>query len=303
MKNGSPSKRFTNGKSVGLIGVGLLGSALANRLMNDGISIHGFDTDEDQLKALSQRGGIACDGAAEVAQNCDVLFLSLPSSDVVFSLVQQLRANFKPSQIVVDTTTGEPEQMVAVGQMLAELGVSYLEATVAGSSAQVTAGKVALFVGGDVAVLESVKPLLTAITSKHFHLGSVGTASRFKLVHNLVLGLHRAVLAEGLVFAESLGFDLDVALEILQQTPAASRVMETKGKRMVERDYGLQARLSQHLKDVRLILAEAERAEAHTPLSRIHKALLEQAEELGFSDADNSAVMEAFRHPNNMEDV
>ena len=142
-----------------------------------------------------------------------------------------------------------------------------------------------------------LKPLLAAITSKHFHLGPVGTASRFKLVHNLVLGLHRAVLAEGLEFAESLGFDQEVTLEILKQTPAQSGVMETKGRRMVERDYGLQARLSQHLKDVRLILAEAERAGTNTPLSRIHKTLLEQAEELGFGDADNSAVMEAFRHP------
>ena len=226
-----------------------------------------------------------------------MLILSLPSSDVVLSLVQQLRSDFEPSQIVIDTTTGDPQQMVAISQSLAELGVSYLEATVAGSSSQVTTGEVALLLGGNAEVVERVKPLLTAITSKHFHLGPAGTASRFKLVHNLVLGLHRAVLAEGLVFAESLGFDQEVALEILNQTPAHSGVMETKGRRMVKRDYGLQARLSQHLKDVRLILAEAERAGTKTPLSQIHKTLLEQAEALGFGDADNSAVMEAFRHP------
>jgi 3-hydroxyisobutyrate dehydrogenase-like beta-hydroxyacid dehydrogenase len=73
--------------------------------------------------------------------------------------------------------------------------------------------------------------------------------------------------------------------------------METKGRKMAKRDYGLQARLSQHLKDVRLILAESERTGTKTPLSQIHKTLLEQAEELGFGDADNSAVVEAFRHP------
>lgn len=290
-----------NTNSVGLIGVGLLGSALANRLMNDGRGVHGFDTNEKQLQALSQCGGIACDSAAEVVQNCDVLILSLPTSDVVLSLVRQLRTDFQPSQIVVDTTTGDPQQMLAVGQSLAEHGVSYLEATVAGSSAQVTAGEVALLLGGDAEVLESVKPLLAAITSKHFHLGPVGTASRFKLVHNLVLGLHRAVLAEGLEFAESLGFDQKVTLEILKQTPAQSGVMETKGRRMVERDYGLQARLSQHLKDVRLILAEAERSGTNTPLSQVHQVLLEQAEALGFGDADNSAVLEAFRHPRTEE--
>ena len=286
-----------NTNSVGLIGVGLLGSALANRLIDSGIRVHGFDTNEKQLESLKQSGGIPFDSPMEVVQNCNVLILSLPSSDVVLSLIQQLRNDFEPSQIVIDTTTGDPQQMVAISQSLAELGVSYLEATVAGSSSQVTTGEVALLLGGDTEVVERVKPLLTAITSKHFHLGPAGTASRFKLVHNLVLGLHRAVLAEGLVFAESLGFDQEVALDILNQTPAHSGVMETKGRRMVKRDYGLQARLSQHLKDVRLILAEAERAGTKTPLSQIHKTLLEQAEALGFGDADNSAVMEAFRHP------
>lgn len=286
-----------NTNSVGLIGVGLLGSALANRLIDSGIRVHGFDSNEKQLESLKQSGGIPFDSPMEVVQNCNVLILSLPSSDVVLSLVEQLRNDFEPSQIVIDTTTGDPQQMVAISQSLAELGVSYLEATVAGSSSQVATGEVALLLGGDTEVVERVKPLLTAITSKHFHLGPAGTASRFKLVHNLVLGLHRAVLAEGLVFAESLGFDQEVALEILNQTPAQSGVMETKGQRMVKRDYGLQARLSQHLKDVRLILAEAERAGTKTPLSQIHKTLLEQAEALGFGDADNSAVMEAFRHP------
>lgn len=290
-------------KPVGLIGVGLLGSALAHRLIDNGLGVQGYDTNEDRLEALIQSGGVACDSAAEVVQNCNVLFLSLLSSDEVLSLVRQLRTDFKPSQIVVDTTTGDPQQVVAVGKSLAELEVSYLESTVAGSSAQVTNGEVSLFLGGDADVVESVKPLLAAITLKHFHLGPVGAASRFKLVHNLVLGLHRAVLAEGLVFAESLGFDQEVTLDILKQTPAQSGVMETKGRRMVERDYGPQARLSQHLKDVRLILAEAERTGTNTPLSHVHKVLLEQAEALGFGDSDNSAVIEAFLHSRRTEEL
>ncbi len=291
-----------NGKEVGLIGVGLLGSALAGRLIDKGFAVCGFDTNRDQIGTLTQRGGIAFDSAAEVVQRCDVLFLSLPSSDVVLALVQQLRTSFKPGQVVLDTTTGDPEQMIAIGRSLLEFGVHYVEATVAGSSAQVTAGQVSLFLGGEAEVVENVKPLLSALTPRHFYLGPVGTASRFKLVHNLMLGLHRAVLAEGLVFAESLGFDPRETLQILKQTPAASGVMETKGTRMVEADYDLQARLSQHLKDVSLILAEAERAGASTPLSRIHKTLLEQAELLGFGDADNSAVIEVYRQANEKED-
>ena len=141
----------------------------------------------------------------------------------------------------------------------------------------------------------AVQPLIDVLSSQHFYLGPVGSASRFKLVHNLLLGLHRAVLAEGLVFAETLGFDAATALDILAQTPAVSGVMKTKGRKMAESDFTTQAKLSQHLKDVRLIVEAADRGGAAAPLSELHQTLLEKAENLGFGDADNSAVIQAFR--------
>jgi len=174
-------------------------------------------------------------------------------------------------------------------------GVAYVEATVAGSSSQVRSGDACLFVGGDGPAVRRVEEILDAIASRRFHLGPVGSASRFKLVHNLVLGLNRAVLAEGLSFAAALGFEPVRVLEILEQTPAASAVMASKGGKMASGDHEPQARLSQHLKDVRLIIAAAEREGLQTPLSRAHERLLERAEALGFGDADNSAVIEAYR--------
>jgi 3-hydroxyisobutyrate dehydrogenase-like beta-hydroxyacid dehydrogenase len=108
-----------------------------------------------------------------------------------------------------------------------------------------------LLEGSDKSV-ELNASLFEAISKHWFHLGSVGAGSRFKLVHNMVLGLNRLVLAEGLEFARSLGMDGAKTLEILKQTPAYSTVMESKGDRMVNRDFeNPQARLSQHLKDVR----------------------------------------------------
>ena len=115
-------------------------------------------------------------------------------------------------------------------------------------------------------------------------------------MHNLILGLHRAALAEGLNLAEALGFDAKRALEILKQTPASSGVMETKGSKMAARNYEPpQARLAQHHKDVRLILELAAKLEAKTPLSAAHRELLARAEELGFASADNAAIIEAYR--------
>ena len=282
---------------VGLIGVGLLGSAIASRLMNSGFQIRGYDTDEKRLEEFGKEGGFVCECVGEVLESCKVLILSLPSSDQVFSLIEQLADSQIKDRMVIDTTTGDPEQMVSFEKTLTNLGASYVEATVAGSSQQVIDGTVALFLGGESIALDFVQPVLTEISSKRFHLGPVGAASKFKLVHNLVLGLHRAVLAEGLAFAESLDFDPMLTLSVLKQTPAVSGVMETKGEQMVSGDYRLQARLSQHLKDVKLILSEVSKVSAYAPLSQIHQDLLEHAEQLGFGEADNSSVIEAYRSP------
>ena len=235
-------------------------------------------------------------GVAEVLANCDRVLVSLPTSRTMSQLVEKHVDCFRPDQVIIDTTTGEPNEMVAIGARLAASGAAYVEACVAGSSDQMAAGEAILFLGGETRCIESLAELLTLLSRRRFHLGEVGSASRFKLVHNLVLGLHRAVLAEGLVFAEALGFSAEETLKVLQQTPARSSVMETKGPRMAQREYPPQARLSQHLKDVRLILAAAKGAGASTPLSETHGRLLEHAVRLGFGDADNSAIIEAFRN-------
>lgn len=281
--------------SVGIVGIGLLGSAIAGRLLAANRLVYGYDTNAQQLTRFEQQGGMVAKDAASVIQNCQTVLLSLPSSDVVATVVGQLKSDVQPGQVVIDTTTGDPEQMIAIGQSLAELGAEYVEATVAGSSKQVGDGEAAIFVGGAAKTVDRVRPILDTLTDTFYFMGAVGTASRMKLVHNLVLGLNRAVLAEGLMFAKGMGIDQGEALRILQQTPAASRVMETKGARMVSGDFEPQARLSQHLKDVRLILAASNRSNCQTPLSELHRQLLETAVELGLGEFDNSAIIRVFR--------
>ena len=116
-----------------------------------------------------------------------------------------------------------------------------------------------------------------------------------KLVVNLVLGLNRAVLAEGLSLAGASGIELARALEVLMATPAYSAAMDVKGPKMVRGDFTPVARLAQHLKDVRLIRVMAQRHDASAPLSAAHEELLQRAVELGLGEADNSAIIRAFQ--------
>lgn len=111
---------------------------------------------------------------------------------------------------------------------------------------------------------------------------------------NLVLGLNRAVLAEGISFAKSSGIDAALALEILKAGPAYSKAMDVKGKKMLSGDFAPEARLSQHLKDVGLILEQARKQGRSLPLSELHRTLLEKAEAAGYGAADNSAILKAW---------
>jgi 3-hydroxyisobutyrate dehydrogenase-like beta-hydroxyacid dehydrogenase len=283
-----------NGRQLGMVGLGLLGSALAECFLRAGYAVVGFDVDPARGRVLAELGGKPAASAREVARSCDRLVLSLPDSPTVERVLEDQAPELRPGLVIVDTTTGDPERTAVVGAGLAGRGVCYLDATVAGSSEQVRSGEVLVLVGGERAAGEACADLFACFAKQWFHLGPWGSGARMKLVVNLVLGLNRAVLAEGLAFARSLGLDLDETLGVLRAGPAYARVMDTKGRKMIERDFRPQARLAQHLKDVRLILDAAKRRQARVPLSALHRELLEGLATTGHGEDDNSAIIRAY---------
>jgi 3-hydroxyisobutyrate dehydrogenase-like beta-hydroxyacid dehydrogenase len=279
---------------VGLVGIGLMGSALAERLIEGGMTVVGFDTNPRRCELLGQLGGEPVASATEVVRCCDRIVLSLPDSSVVEQTLSEIGSRLTAGRVIVDTTTGDPLRAVALGDELADGGGAYLDATISGSSAQVRSGDVTVMVGGSEPAFSQCRPLFGTFARHTFHVGPCGSGSVMKLVSNLVLGLNRAALAEGLSFAKALGIDPGQALSVLRESMAYSRIMDTKGEKMVTGDFETQARLSQHLKDVRLILQAAGEAGAELPLSRTHQELLETAEAAGLGQLDNSAIIRVF---------
>lgn len=284
----------SRGKTLGLIGLGLLGSALAERFLEAGFVVVGYDTNAERCRTLERLGGRVAASAVAVARECRRIILSLPTSDVASRVVSEIEQVLQAGAVVVDTTSGEPEQMVTLATQLSARGVHYLDATVGGSSQQARERDVIAIVGGIATTVDACCDLFDAFAREVFHVGPVGSGARMKLVVNLVLGLNRAVLAEGLAFSRACGFDPNDALRILSAGPAYSRAMDMKGRKMLDEEFSPQARLSQHLKDVRLILAAGAHNGARLPLSETHRRLLELAEPAGFGDADNSAVIKAY---------
>jgi 3-hydroxyisobutyrate dehydrogenase-like beta-hydroxyacid dehydrogenase len=285
-------------RKIGLVGLGLVGTAIAESLLARRFEIVGFDTDAERCRQLEKSGGKSASSPAEVADLVERVILSLPDTDVVLQVVEGpggiMEAKSLPTHII-DTTTGDPDQTISLAQRLARRGILFLDSTISGSSRQVRDRQAVFMVGGEKAEFEKCTDIFSALTEKVFHVGPSGSGSKAKLASNLILGLNRLALAEGLVFAEKLGLDLEAFLELLKTTPAYSAIMDTKGEKMLKGDFTPQARVRQHHKDVVLILKYAENAGQELPLSKVHLDVLKKSIAADDADLDNSAIIKEIR--------
>lgn len=277
-----------------MIGLGLMGTALTERLLEHGYRVAVWNRTRTKADPLHARGAEWSDNPVAA---CERVIVSLYTTEVVVEVLEAMQGGLRAGQIILDTTTGEPGQTAALGERLAARGVYYLDAPISGSSEQTRRGEATVMVGGDRGAFDACADLWPVLGQKVFHVGPCGSAAKMKLISNLVLGLNRAALAEGLAFAEAIGVSPAAALEVMTGSMAYSRAMDVKGRKMIERDFSVQARLSQHLKDVRLILQAAEAAGLKLPFSETHRQLMEWAEAAGLGDQDNSAIIEVLRKP------
>jgi 3-hydroxyisobutyrate dehydrogenase-like beta-hydroxyacid dehydrogenase len=278
---------------VGLIGVGLMGEVYAQRLIAAGFGVIGFDIDSARVKRLVQIGGRA-GSAAEIARQCDPIVVAVFSTDQVEDVVERTLAPAGSGKIVICTSTCDPDRISALGGRVAH-AVHFLEAPVSGASAQVRQGDGVGLIGGDVETAQIATSVLDALFPKRFHIGKVGDGGRAKLAINLILGLNRLALAEGLVFASRLGLDAAAFLQVARASAAASQVMDTKGPKMVIGDFAPEGRVRQTLKDAQLMMDQARKLGQELPLLEVHAAVLEACVGHGESEKDNSIVIEEVR--------
>lgn len=272
---------------VGVIGLGLLGSALAERLLGAGMTTYVYNRSREKAAALEQQGAIWSDNPFV---QCPRVVVCLYTTDIVNQVLGSMRSAMQAGQTIIDTTTGNPDETAELGGRLAELKIDYLESPIVASSEQTRQGKAMALVAGSEEAFANCQDIFAAIAPSAHFVGPWGNAAKMKLVNNLILGLNRAVLAEGLCFAKAVGLSPGTTLEVLRQGNAYSGVMDTKGRKMIEGDYSTQAKLSQHAKDVRLMLEQAEQHGRDIPFTRLHLQLLEQAEAAGLGELDNAAI-------------
>jgi len=293
----APETQASNTKIIGLVGLGLVGTALALRLRAAGFETVGFDLRPEARQAFAAGGGSAVESLWALGAAASVVVLAVFDSDDVLAVVEgEAGLVGAPGMAcVIDCSTGAPDVLEALAARLERRCIDFIEAPLSGSSQQIATGAATLLLGGRADALRRHAPVLGAIASAQIHVGGAGMGARAKLATNLVLGLNRAVLAEGMVFAESLGIAPAQFLAMVLASPATSGAAEAKGRMMVEGDFAPRSRIRQHLKDVKLMLDLARAGGQQLPLSETHVALMRAAVAAGDGDLDNAAIIREIR--------
>ncbi len=283
---------------VAIVGLGLMGEVYARRLIAAGIPVIGFDIDPARRARLGEIGGRPVHSIAELAAPSRCIIVAVFNTDQVEDVIENhlLPALGEGSnKIVLCMSTCDPDQVAALAARVIPRGIRYLDVPVSGTSDQVRRGDGVALIGGDPAIADEVKDLFDALFVRRFHVGKIGDGGRAKLAVNLILGLNRLALAEGLVFAERLGLDPAAFLPVAQGSASYSQVMDTKGLKMLRGDFSPEGRAKQTLKDVHLMLDQAAAHGQKLAMLEVHADVLESCVRAGEAELDNSVIIKEVR--------
>lgn len=288
-------------RPVGVIGTGLMGTACAKRLRAAGFDVLGYDVAGDKLAPLLALGGRAALSVAEIARTCDKVVLAVFNTEQVEQTIEApsgllaSRPQDSPPLVAICVSTCDPDRIAALASRLPADRLRYVEAPISGTSDQTERGDGLGLIGGADAAVAAARDVLGAICPRWRHLGPAGSGGRAKLAINLILGVNRAALAEGLVFAERMGLDPAAFLAVARESAASSQVMDIKGAKMVSGDFTPRGFVTQSLKDFSLMLDQARRLKQQLPLAEQYVELMNGCVAAGEGALDNSAVIREIR--------
>jgi 3-hydroxyisobutyrate dehydrogenase-like beta-hydroxyacid dehydrogenase len=285
-------------KTIGFVGLGLMGGGMARNLVKAGFRVIGYDLDSEKVASFATSGGQKSEDPGTMAAQVDVIILSLPNSNVVNDVVLKtlrLKETGRENLILIDTTTADPGMSKTLASQLQDMGIAMLDATISGTSKMCAEKDITLMVGGDKTVFQQCDTIFAAMAIQTFYLGPNGSGALMKLIVNLVLGLNRMVLAEGLSLGKRAGVDSEQMLNVLKNSAAYSKAIDMKGLKMTTSDFlPAEGKLAFHLKDVRLMLDLSRRLNFPLPLSCLHAQALTSLVAKGRGEWDNAAIMSFY---------
>ena len=277
-------------KSIGIIGLGIMGGAIARNLIAVGFRVGGFDIDKGRAAAAAASGVALRGSAAEAADGADLVLTSLPSIAALDETAEALAAKPRPGLILAEISTLPIEAKERARDRLAA-GIVMLDCPLSGTGAQAVTGDLALYGSGDEAAFARCREAFAGFARVSHYLGAFGNSSRMKFVANLLVAVHNAAAAEAIVLGTKAGLDPERILEVISSGAGNSRIFELRGPMMAKGVYTPPTATMHVLQKDSAIIAEfAHALGVATPMLDAAAPLYDEAEAQGYAEEDVGAV-------------
>src|ERR1700694_4745606 len=278
-------------KAVGMIGLGIMGSAMSASLIQAGFRVVGYDLLPRCRQDLRKAGGTAARSCREVAKKCDILVTSLPSSDALRDTAAELSQSSRANQIVIETSTLPIPVKEEARQRLAARGTTLLDCTLSGTGAQARVKDLVVYASGDRKSYRRIAPVLDGFARAHYYVGAFGAGSKVKFVANLLVAIHNVAAAEAMVLAMKSGLDPALALKVVSDGAGSSRMLQVRGPMMVKGDYSdATMKVQTWQKDMTIIADYARKIDCPTPLFSASAPIYTAAMAMGRGAEDTGVV-------------
>jgi len=273
-----------------VIGLGNMGSAFAERLLDAGYDLVVHNRTRERAEPLAARGATVAETAAGLAAGADVVLTSLSDDDALESVATEVADAARPRSVVVDTSTVSPEASADVAALAEQASLLYVRAPVSGNPGVVRAGNAAFIVSGPAHAVELAEPVLRAIAPRIHVVGDAEKARVVKLAINLVIAGLAQLMSEALVLGEAWGVSRAALLETMGSSAAGAPFVKYKTEPLLRDDYSATFTTSLMAKDIDLVLAAAEAEGVRLPLAEDLEVLVRSAIEAGYGNDDFMAL-------------
>lgn len=279
--------------TVGIIGLGIMGGAIARNLLAAGVGVCGYDIDARCIEALGQEG-IAAGSAAEAAQGADLVLTSLPSAEALDETVTGLLAANARGLVVAELSTLPLDAKEKARVAFAGGGITLLDCPLSGTGAQAATRDLAVYASGPYAAYERAEPVFRAFARASHYLGPFGNGSKMKFIANLLVAVHNVASAEAMVLGMKAGLVPEVMVEVIASGAGTSRIFELRAPLMAKRDYRPTMKVDVWQKDMAIIADFAKSFGVPTPTFAASAPLYDAAQARGLGGKDTAAVAEVI---------
>ncbi|WP_431710586.1 2-hydroxy-3-oxopropionate reductase [Glutamicibacter uratoxydans] len=280
-------------QNVAFIGLGIMGLPMAKNLVNAGFNVTGYNRSPEKGAALEASGGHAAKTVAEAVKGADVIITMVPDSPDVEAVVsgeEGVFANAKSGAIWIDNSSIRPDVSVRLAEVARQAGLRPLDAPVSGGEQGAIDGVLSIMVGGEAADFAAAKPVLEAVGKTIVLVGPAGSGQTVKAANQLIVASNIQALSEAVVFLEAYGVDTDSALQVLSGGLAGSKVLDQKGQKILDREFGPGFRLALHNKDMGIVTSAAREAGVILPLGSLVAQLVGSTVASGDGALDHSGL-------------